>query len=46
MARYIDADKKVHIQIFDNEHEEFVVLEKTIAECLDSYTDEGCPDHN
>ena len=44
MARYIDADKKIHIQIFDEEHEEYVVLEQTIAECLDSYTDEGCPE--
>jgi len=44
MARYIDADKKIHIQIFDEEHEEYIVLEQTIAECLDSYTDEGCPE--
>ena len=44
MLRYIDADKKVHIQIFDEEHEEYILLEKTIADCLDSYTDEGCPE--
>lgn len=44
MARYIDADKKTHIQVYDDEHEEFDVLEKTIAECLDSYTEEGCPE--
>lgn len=44
MPRYIDADKKIHIQIFDNENEEYIVLEQTIAECLDSYTDEGCPE--
>ena len=43
MPRYIDADKKIHIQVFDEEHEEYLVLEKTIEECLDSYTDEGCP---
>lgn len=44
MARYIDADKKIHIQIFDEEHEEYIMYEHTIADCLDSYTDEGCPE--
>ena len=44
MARYIDADEKVHIQVFDNEHEEYTIIEKTIGECLDLYTDEGCPE--
>lgn len=44
MATYIDADKKVHIQVYNDEHEEYIVLEQTIAECLDSYTDEGCPE--
>lgn len=44
MGRLIDAERKVHIQIYDDEHEEYRTHEMSIADVLDTYTDEGCPD--
>lgn len=41
--RLIDADTVVHWQSYDDEHETFPEHEGTIAEFLDSMTDEGCP---
>lgn len=41
--RLIDADTVVHWQSYDDEHETFQEHEGTIAEFLDSMTDEGCP---
>lgn len=42
--RLIDADTVVHWQSYDDEHETFPDHEGTIAEFLDSMTDEGCPE--
>lgn len=42
--RPIDADTVVHWQTYDDEHETFPEHEGTIAEFLDSMTDEGCPE--
>jgi len=42
--KYINADKLVHVQIFDEEHEEHFVQEMTIADAIDFWTDEGCPE--
>ena len=39
----VDADTVVHWQTYDDEHETFPEHEGTIAEFLDSMTDEGCP---
>lgn len=42
--RLIDADKTVHYQTYDDEHEEYREHTSTIAEFLDTMTDEGCPE--
>ena len=41
--KLINADAIVHYQSYDNEHEEFLEHESTIADFLDKMTDEGCP---
>ena len=43
MSRYIDANKKLTITVYDDEHEEHVDHYMTIEEILDTYTSEGCP---
>lgn len=43
MAEYIDANKKVTIQVYDDMTEEWHEEKVTIAEALDKWTDEGCP---
>lgn len=39
----IDADTMVTVMLYDEEHEEYYTERMTIAECLDRYTEEGCP---
>ena len=41
--RPIDADKMVTVMLYDDEHEKYYTERMTIAECLDRYTEEGCP---
>ena len=41
--RPIDADLMVTVMLYDDEHEEYHTERMTIAECLDRYTEEGCP---
>ena len=41
--RPIDADIVVTVMLYDDEHEEFRTERMTIAEYLDRYTEEGCP---
>jgi hypothetical protein len=41
--RLIDADTPITAQIYDEEHEEFVEKRMTIADYIDAYTVEGCP---
>lgn len=41
--RLIDADAMVTVMLYDEEHEEYYTARMTIAECLDRYTEEGCP---
>lgn len=43
MSRWIDADIYVTIRLYDDEHEEYRDEQMTIADCLDRFTDEGCP---
>lgn len=43
MSRYIDADEKLTITVYDDEHEENIDHYMTIGEILDTYTSEGCP---
>ena len=43
MSRYIDANKKLTITVYDDEHEEHIDHYMTIEEILDTYTSEGCP---
>ena len=43
MSRYIDADKKLTITVYDDEHEENIDRYMTIEEILNTYTSEGCP---
>lgn len=43
MNRWIDADERITIQLYDDEHEEWREEDMTIAELLNQYTDEGCP---
>jgi hypothetical protein len=40
----IDAHTKVMIQLYDDEHEDYVKKEMTVQDILDAFTDEGCPD--
>ena len=44
MSRLIDADKMVHYETYDDEYEEFREHTSTIADFLDTMTDEGCPE--
>ena len=41
--KLINADAIVHYQSYDDEHEEFLEHESTIADFLDKMTNEGCP---
>ena len=41
--RRIDADAKITALLYDEEHEETNRVEMTIADFLDSHTEEGCP---
>jgi hypothetical protein len=41
--KMIDADICVTVNLYDDEHEEYRDERMTIAECLDRFTDEGCP---
>ena len=43
MSRWIDADKCITVQLYDDMYEEWSVQNMTIAECLNRYTEEGCP---
>jgi hypothetical protein len=43
MSRWIDADIYVTATLYDDEHEEYRDERMTIADCLDRFTDEGCP---
>lgn len=43
MSRWIDADIYVTVNLYDDEHEEYRDERMTIADCLDRFTDEGCP---
>lgn len=43
-GKWINADAIFHIQVYDDEHEEFTTKEMSLADILDAYTDEGCPD--
>ena len=43
MSKYIDADKKLTITVYDDEHEENIDRYMTIEEIMDTYTSEGCP---
>jgi len=42
-VRLIDADAKITALLYDEEHEETNSVEMTIADFLDSHTEEGCP---
>ena len=44
MARLIDADAIVTVKVFDDMTEERYDEKMTIAEALDSWADEGCPE--
>ena len=39
----IDAERVIHTQVYDDEHEEVIDRSMTIADFLDEYTEEGCP---
>lgn len=43
MARLIDADALITVQIYDDEHEEYHTEKMTVGEYIDRYSDEGCP---
>lgn len=43
MAKWIDADANVNIQLWNEEHEERCTERMTIEEVLNLLTDEGCP---
>lgn len=42
-GHWIDANKIITAQLYDDQHEEYKEEPMTIAEYLDRYTDEGCP---
>ena len=39
--KLIDGDRIVTVQLYDDEHEEFVEKKMSIIDCIDAYTDEG-----
>ena len=39
----IDETKIIHTQVYDDQHEQWIDKEMTIADFLDAYTNEGCP---
>ena len=41
--RLIDADAKIKMLLYDEEHEEQITREMTVKEALDLYTEDGCP---
>ena len=41
--KLIDADLMVTVMLYDEERENYYTERMTIAECLDRYTEEGCP---
>ena len=41
--KLIDADTLVHIPIYDDQIEETIIEEMSIADFLDTFADEGCP---
>ena len=43
MMRLIDADAKIKMLLYDEEHEEQITREMTVEEALDAYTEDGCP---
>jgi hypothetical protein len=43
MSKWIDADIYVTATLYDDEHEEYRDEQMTIEDCLDRFTDEGCP---
>lgn len=44
MSRWIDADRYITTQLYDEEHEEWNIERMTIASFLNRFTSEGCPD--
>lgn len=42
--KWIDAEQKVNITIFDEQTDDRKIETMTIEEILDAYTDEGCPE--
>ena len=42
--KWIDAEQKVNITIFDEQTDDRKIETMTIEEILDTYTDEGCPE--
>ena len=43
MTKYIDAEQKITVQVYDEEHEEWTIKETTIECALDFWSNEGCP---
>ena len=41
--KYIDAEQKITVQVYDEEHEEWTIKETTIECALDFWSNEGCP---
>lgn len=44
MSRYIDADIEITVNSYDAEYEEIKIRSDTIANFLDEFSDEGCPE--
>lgn len=42
--KWIDAEQKLNITIFDEQTEDRIIKTMTIEEILDAYTSEGCPE--
>ncbi len=41
--KWINAEAKIRMQIYDEEHEEYITKQMTVEEALDAYTEDGCP---
>ena len=41
--RMINADARVIVNLYDDEHEEYYTKEMTVEDALDSFTVDGCP---
>ena len=41
--KWINVERIVTVEVFDEEHEDYIRKRMTVEDILDKFTDEGCP---